>query len=306
MSKKVLMILSVVMIVAFIGYIIADFIRPSGVVLTDSGIVKDVAVADAWTISNELRINEGGLKTVTVTPAGKIYLGGDSFVSCYDKDLNLIWNVKTAAPVTSLCNYGDTIYATSKDMLFEMNPRGKVLNEWGPFEDSSLFTSVSANRKYVALADAANKMIFLLDKGGEVKKMIGQKRGQFIVPSPYFDVALDNDNNVFIANTGRHRIETYTPDGVILNKFGEAGTAPDYFCGCCAPPHFILVPQGFVTAEKGINRIKILDKNGGFVEFVNSKNNFVKSVPLDVASADGITIYAANPADSKLYVFNRK
>jgi hypothetical protein len=60
-----------------------------------------------------------------------------------------------------------------------------------------------------------------------------------------------------------------------------------------------------VTAEKGINRIKILNNKGDFVEFVNSKNNFIKSVPLDLASADGVTIYGAYPGDSKLYVFNR-
>jgi ABC-type nitrate/sulfonate/bicarbonate transport system substrate-binding protein len=66
-----------------------------------------------------------------------------------------------------------------------------------------------------------------------------------------------------------------------------------------------LIPDGFVTAEKGINRIKILNKKGEFVEFVNSHNNFIKSVPLDLASVDGKTIYAAYPAESKLYVFNR-
>ena len=93
---------------------------------------------------------------------------------------------------------------------------------------------------------------------------------------------------------------------VLKSYFGEPGTAPELFCGCCNPAHFALIPEGFVTAEKGINRIKILNKKGEFIEFVNSKNNFIKSVPLDLASADGKTIYAANPADSKLYVFNRK
>ncbi|MBG0860262.1 MAG: hypothetical protein IQL11_12220, partial [Bacteroidales bacterium] len=63
---------------------------------------------------------------------------------------------------------------------------------------------------------------------------------------------------------------------------------------------------GFVTAEKGINRIKILDQLGVFVEFVSSVNNFVPPLPLDIASLDGSLIYGANPADSKLYIFQRK
>ena len=68
---------------------------------------------DAWKISNEFKVNEGSLKAVTVTRAGNIYLGGDSFVSCYDKDLKLMWNVKTPSAVTSLSNFGDTIYAST-------------------------------------------------------------------------------------------------------------------------------------------------------------------------------------------------
>jgi hypothetical protein len=305
MNKKTVTVLSVLVIVVFIVYIIYDVYRPSGTINDPKANVIP-EIADAWKISNEVKINEGTLKAVTVTPSGIIYIGGNSFLSCYDKDLKLRWSVKTPSQVTSLSNYGDTIFASTAEQILVVDSRGSILNEWGPFEDSCIITSVSVNHKFVAFADAGNKMVFILDKGGEVRKMIGQNDKQFVIPSPYFEVALDNENNLFDANTGKHRIETRTIDGVVKSWFGEPGTAPERFCGCCAPPHFALIPQGFVTAEKGINRIKILNKKGEFIEFVNSKNTFVKSIPLDVASADGITIYAANPADSKLYVFNRK
>ena len=88
--------------------------------------------------------------------------------------------------------------------------------------------------------------------------------------------------------------------------FGVAGTAPEAFCGCCNPAHIAAIPQGFVTAEKGINRIKILDRDGNFVEFVSSSNDFVESQPLDLASSDGKKIYAANKADNNIYLFIRK
>jgi hypothetical protein len=67
-----------------------------------------------------------------------------------------------------------------------------------------------------------------------------------------------------------------------------------------------LIPGGYITAEKGLNRIKILGSKGEFIEAVSFSNKFIPSVPLDVASADGSIIYAANPADSKLYSFKRK
>jgi hypothetical protein len=306
MNRKVVTVLSVFIILLFIGYIVFDTARPSVQTKNETSAQKAPEVPDAWKISKEIKPGGDSLKAVTVTISGKVYVGGNSFVSCYDKDLNLLWNVKTPAAVTALSNYGDSVFAATTNQILVMDPGGKILNEWGPFEDRCLITSVNANKKFVAFADAGNKSVFILDKGGEVKKIIGQNDKQFIIPSPFFDVALDYNNNLFVANTGHHRIETRSIDGVVKSFFGEPGLAPEYFCGCCAPAHFALVPQGFVTAEKGINRIKILNMKGEFVEYVNSKNSFIKSVPLDLASADGITIYAVYPGDSKLYVFNRK
>jgi hypothetical protein len=305
MNKKLLPVLSVLVIIIFIGYIIFDVSKTSGSDKDDTIKPSKIDIPDAWAITRDFKVSDGKLEAVSVSP-GKIYLGGDSFVSCYDSDLKLIWNLKTSVPITALSNSGDSIFASTKGQILVISLAGKMLGEWGPFEDGSMITSVTSNKKYVAFADAGTKMVFILDKGGEVKKMIGQGDKQFVIPSPYFEVVLDKDNTLFTANTGKHRVETRNINGDILSFFGAPGTDPGFFCGCCAPPHFALIPDGFVTAEKGINRIKILNKKGEFVEFVNSHNNFIKSVPLDLASVDGKTIYAAYPADSKLYVFNRK
>jgi hypothetical protein len=305
MDKKLVTVLSVLVIVVFIGYMILDVSRPEGPAPAE-GINFNSEIEDAWMISREMVISEGTLNAVAASSTGRIYLGGDSFVSCYDTDLNMLWNTKTDSVITSISVSGDSIFASTMEHILILSQDGKILNEWGPFEEGSMITSISSNRNFVAIADAGNKIVFILDKGGEVIRMIGQSEREFIIPSPYFDIAIDKDNLLYTANTGKHRIETRTPDGDIKSFFGEAGAAPEYFSGCCAPAHFIVLHDGFVTAEKGINRIKILNTRGEFVEFVNSRNTFLKSVPLDLASFDGKTIYAANPADSKLYVFKRK
>jgi hypothetical protein len=306
MNKKIVSFVSVFIILAFIGYMIFDSVRPEGFVKNNDKTQAIDSLPDLWKVSREYKVDEGSLKAVAVSTDENIYLGGDSFISCHDKDLNLKWNLKTPYPVTSLTNYGDTIFASTMELILVITSDGKIKDEWGPFEDNGIITSVTANRSYVAFADAGNKMLFILDKRGTVKKLIGQNDGQFIIPSPYFDVALTSDNGLFVANTGHRRIETRNIEGELKNYFGEPGLAPEAFCGCCNPAHFIIIPDGFVTAEKGINRIKILNKKGEFVEFVSSKNKFIASIPLDLASADGKTIYAANPADSKLYIFARK
>jgi hypothetical protein len=304
MNKKTTTFLSVLIIIVFIGYIILDVTRPEASRIKET-VKTSPEIPDAWKISADLKIDAGTLKAVTATSVA-FYAGGDSFISCYSNDLKLKWEIKTVSPVTSLSASGDTLFASTIDHILVLSLTGKILNEWGPFEDSCMITSVSANRKYVAFADAGNRLVFVLDKGGEVKKMIGQNNHEFVIPSPYFDVALDNNNVLYTANTGHHRIETRDIDGNIKSSVGEAGLAPEYFSGCCSPAHFVVIPEGFVTSEKGINRIKILNTKGELVEMVNSKNNFVKSIPLDLASVDGKTIFAANPADSKLYIFERK
>lgn len=306
MNKKTAAFFAVAIILIFIGYIIYDSVKVHDAIKENTQVADSTIPVDAWKIAKEFKIETGNLKAVAYSGSGLIYLGGGSFVSCYDSLLNLIWNLETDSSVSAISVYNDTIFAATSSQIILVNKSGKIISEWGPYEDNSIITSVSSNMNWVAFADAGNKTVFILDKGGVVKKMIGQSDKQFVIPSPYFDVALDDENNLYTANTGLHRIETRRIDGTIISFFGEPGTAPEYFCGCCAPPHFIVVPQGFVTAEKGINRIKILNKKGEFVEFVNSRNNFIKSIPLDLASSDGKTIYAANPADSKLYIFRRK
>jgi hypothetical protein len=306
MNKKIAALFSVLIIIVFIGYMVFDTSKSKRPENSTSAVEGIIYSDSNWKISEEFKVKEGTLKTVTVSQSGDIYLGGESFVSGYDKDLRLKWNLKTPSTVTSLSCSGDTVFASTSELILVISSSGSIKNEWGPFEDNAIITSVTSNKSSVAFADAGNKMLFILDKKGDVKKLIGQNDGQFVIPSPYFDVALGSDNSLFVANTGHRRVETRTIDGELKSYFGEPGTAPEAFSGCCNPAHFTLIPGGFITAEKGINRIKILSNTGKFVEFVSSKNKFLPSVPLDLASGDGITIYAANPADSKLYIFTRK
>jgi hypothetical protein len=306
MNKKVVSIIAVIIIVVFIGYIIVDTASPEKEKKTEKS--EDIKISqDKWFVSKILNPEAGQLKAVAVSQNGRLFLGGDAWVACYDKDLKLIWNLITPKPVTSMAVSGDSLFASTVETILLINSvHGVVKDEWGPYEDNSIITSVASNNSYVAYADAGNKIVVILNKKGELRTIIGKSGEPFIVPSPYFDVALDHNNTLFIANTGNRRIEKRSVNGDLINFFGLPGTAPEAFSGCCNPAHFVLTNEGFITAEKGINRIKIITREGKFVEFVSSENKFMPSIPLDLATADGETIFAANPADGKLYVFKRR
>jgi len=304
MNKKLLAMFSLIIILAFMGYIIYDASTGSG--KSDiPAISSDTTYEDRWSVERTYHVSEAALSSVTVSPDGMIFLGGDSFVKALTNDLNELWDLESEAKITALSVSGDTVFASTAETILLVSASGKLITEWGPYEGNSMITSVSASGKHVAFADAGNKRIFILDKKGEVQKMMGQADEKFVIPSPYFDVAL-SDNLMFAANTGNRRIETWDLDGTKISEFGKSGTAPGAFCGCCNPSHFSVIPQGFVTAEKGINRIKIFDRNGEFKEFVSSQNDFIQSIPLDVASVDSKTIYAVNSVDNTLYIFKHK
>ena len=304
MKSRVLTAVSVLIVVAFVVFMVVDFSFSSGKKEPADKSVSEPVTEDMWHISGIYDCKEGSLKAVAAGPDGDIFIGGESFITRLTGDLFQKWTIETEEPVTALSWCGQTLYASTREKLLLVGTGGEITGEWGPYESSSLITSVSSSDRLVAFADAYNKRIFLLNKEGEVINMIGLSGHRFIIPSPYFDVLL-RDNTIYTANTGMHRVEEWTADGRLTDTFGVAGLAHDAFCGCCNPAHFTAYGNGFITAEKGINRIKILALDGGFVESVSSVNNFTPSVPLDVAAHEG-RIYGANAADSRLYVFARR
>jgi hypothetical protein len=306
MNTRWATIIIIVLLLVFVGYIVVDItVKQEEPVPAKTN--SEVPVSeDNWVTKSTFLPEKGKLNSVAVSAVGNIVLGGELFIVYYDRKFNQIWEFKPDKPVTALTVSGDNIYAAIQNVILVLNSKREKIDEWGPFESDAFITSVSANERLLVFGDASNKKVFVLDLKGVMKTIIGGPEDPFILPSLYFDVAIDSEDNIFVANTGKRRIEKRKADGTLVSYFGEAGTDKNAFCGCCNPAHFILIPGGFVTAEKGINRIKVLNDKGEFTEFVNSVNRFVPSLPLDIASADGKTIYGANPADSKVYVFERK
>ncbi|MFN8210355.1 MAG: hypothetical protein U0T33_05235 [Bacteroidales bacterium] len=306
MNRKTATILIIGVMLLFVCYIVYDVAFRKEPARTETSPAVSPEIPDNWRVSATIDPASGKVKAVGVMRNGNVIIGGDSFLACYDPASKMLRNIQTGKEVSSIATSGDTIFAATTETILLFNIDGKQFAEWGPYEDSAMITSVAVNNSYVVFADAHNKVLMLLDKKGNLKEMLGKSGEPFILPSPYFDVAIDQDNYIYVANTGRHRMEKRKTDGTVISMFGEPGTAPELFAGCCNPAHFTLIPGGIITAEKGINRIKILSRDGKFVEFISSVNEFVKSAPLDVASADGKIVYGAYQPDSKVFVFVRK
>ncbi len=305
MNRKIALYFSLAIIVIFILFIVYDSTRGRNEAIDQVvATLPEEEPVPMWSVESELEIPFGHLKSVAVSDRG-IVTGGDSFIAFYTHDQKPVWNIETSGQVGALAISGDTIFACTTETVMLYDMEGRQLDEWGPYDDNSIITSVSANSTNVAIADAGNKTIYVLDRNGALVSIVGQPGNQFIIPSPYFDVSL-RGGLIFAANTGQRRVETRNMKGETIDSFGESGTALEYFCACCNPSHFTFLPGGdIITAEKGINRIKRLKPDGQLVELVAQPPFFTPAIPVDVAADNNNLIYAANPADSKIYIFKR-
>jgi len=159
--------------------------------------------------------------------------------------------------------------------------RGEARTAWEPPVSKAVLTSIAVWKDNVFVADAGNRVVWRYDTAGKLLGQVGRKDANkhapgFVVPSPYFDVAVAPDGLLRIVNPGRHRIETCTLDGDFgAEPWGKAGTAVDRFAGCCNPVNFAILPDGgFVTAEKGLTRVKVYDSDGRFEGVVAGPEQF--------------------------------
>ncbi len=163
------------------------------------------------------------------------------------------------------------------------------------------------------MADAGNHIVWKFDKSGNRLKRIGEKDEArdipgFIIPSPYFDVALDPDGFLWVANTGRHSIENYTKDGDFRTSWGEFSMGIEGFSGCCNPSHFAILEDGsFVTSEKGLARVKVYNRIGALVSVVALPDQFIEgTIGLDLAVDSSQRIYVLDPRQKLVRIFEKK
>ncbi len=144
-----------------------------------------------------------------------------------------------------------------------LDAAGATLVDWKELGDRAYITSIAANDKDVFVADAGNRVVLHYDYGGNVLNEMGQRDPKhefdgFVVPSPYFDAAFDASGLLWIVNPGRHGLENHRPTGELVSSWYRPGMDLNGFCGCCNPTHIAFRNDGsVVTAEKGINRVKV-------------------------------------------------
>jgi hypothetical protein len=205
------------------------------------------------------------------TAVDHIHVAGDRAIHILGADGSLVDKIPLDAEPTAitLAPSRPHLYIALGDRIAIHHPDGQHNTTW-PAIERGVFTSIAVGDDAVYVADAGNKVVWRYDHAGNVIGEIGRRDPDagipgFVIPSPYFDVALGRDGLLRAVNPGGHRIEVYTPDGRLETPlvWGRGGSALDRFCGCCNPVAIALMPDGrIVTAEKGIPRVKVYRDDG--------------------------------------------
>jgi len=249
---------------------------------------------------------------VAIGAEGRIYITAGASLLLLDGEGRRVGERTLSAPAGAVAaGLSGEIYLAVEDHIEVLLPGGDV-QSWPSLGEKAVITSLAAGEDAVFAADAGSRLVWRFDREGRLLGSFGRRdlaAGDlgFVVPSPYFDLALGPGGDLWVANPGRLRLERYAPDGRLLEWWGKASLAIEGFGGCCNPSHFAILPGGsFVTSEKGLPRVKTYRGDGTYESLVAGPKAFrAGTAGLDLTVDPGGRILVVDPARRQLRIFER-
>ena len=224
------------------------------------------------------------VSALAVGPDGHIYVAGGQAIVVFDLDGEEINRFSLSrAPDCMAVGPDGAILLGMRDHVEELSAEGTPKPAWDKLGDKAYISSIAAGEDEVYVADAGRRVVLRFDRKGTLLGRIGEADEEreipgFVVPSPYFDVALDAHSGLWAVNPGRLGIENYRPNGDLVTAWYRPSMRPDGFCGCCNPTHIAFRSDGgLVTTEKGISRVKLYSPDQVFMGLVAGPNAFGES-----------------------------
>ncbi len=222
-------------------------------------------------------------------------------------------NISIKGPVTAVSFSPEgTIYLACQNAVQVLSPEGETIARWEDFGDKTLITAIAFKDTVTYLADAGNRKVVRLNTEGEILDSFdgtGRLDGNygFILPSPYFDLEVDPDNQLWVVNSGLLKVENYTDNGAVRAFWGKPSFEIEGFTGCCNPAHIAIMEDGsFVTSEKGLSRIKVYKPSGELDCVVATPDDFEdEGEPADIAVDENGKIYVLDITSGKIRIFER-
>lgn len=244
----------------------------------------------------------------------KIYLVADTFLQVFNHAGRQLLKVSLSEPAGCLevSKQGDIIVGYRNAVaLYSATGQEKWRSE--PLDERAVITALAKKDGTIFAADAGNRAVHRFTAEGkyidsfEGKTSIEGNHG-FIVPSPYFDLGVNPDGELWVVNPGKHALENYTDEGNLRSFLENISPEIDGFGGCCNPAHIAIMADGsFLTSEKGVVRIKIHAPSGDLSTVVAPPDSFKEDGEApDVAVDEQGTVYALDYELNMIRIFEPK
>jgi hypothetical protein len=267
------------------------------------------------TETDQIKVPFKKLRAVAVGPEDEIYVAGDEGLIVFSAGGEELRRLDIGVKALCLAVSENVAYMGTEAGIVVLGDLGgeHASTTWSPPADDAWLTSIAVTDDSVFVADFANRAVWHYDlKGGLLGRIEavaqGDEKPMFYCPSPYFDIAVGIDDSVWVANTGRHRLENYRANGEFVGSWGKSSPFLSGFAGCCNPSHMAIRPDGrFVTCEKGFVRVKLFSPSGELIGVVAGPDQFRKNaLGLDVAIDSRNRMLILDPPSKSVRVFEDK
>jgi hypothetical protein len=319
MKQKIIIISAIILLLTLVAFMVKDFFfsKPESRNPYEFELNKvrtgDTSMA-AYAETSQIKTTLEEIHGLATDDSGKIYVAGKDGVEIFDASgkAENKFKINDTAQSIAISENGN-IFLGIRDHVEIWTNTGKQLSKWLSFGSDAVITSIAVKGNDVFVADAGQKVVYHCDLKGKLINKIGLKDPAtgvpgFIIPSPYFDLGISKDGNLWVVNPGRHSFEKYAFDGVLLTTWSKASMAMEGFCGCCNPSNFAFLNDSlFVTSEKAIERVKIYSTNGTFLAIVATPDQFEAGTKgLDLAVDKKNRILVLDPVRKLIRIFEPK
>jgi len=222
-------------------------------------------------------------KALETDADGNLYISGKNTIAVFDqagKETSRI-AVDGTPTCLELAPNGQLLVGMG-DHVLVLAPDRSPLATWTDLSERTHISAIAADEENVYLADGGSRIVLRVDYDGTVVGSFGKADEARDIPgleapSAHFDVAFDNDGQLWVVNPGKLGLERYRDNGDIVTTWYRPDvTRLDSFSGCCNPMQIAFNSKGrLITGEKGPVRIKIFEvTSGSFEELVVGSSAF--------------------------------
>ena len=160
-------------------------------------------------------------------------------------------------------------------------------------------TGITTHNNKVFVTEYSNHRISVFHANGQFSHIIG--KGQFSEP---YDVTVNTNNQLLVADADHHCIYTFTLDGNYVSKFATQGSAGGQLS---YPDSLTTDLYGFIlVTEWGNHRVSIFNKDGKFIHYFGSRGSDDDKFnrPKGIALSPNGNIYVAEYCNKRVQIFS--